>query len=318
MYELRVLAGSSIVSIHPLRTRPLRIGRSPHNDVVVLDPAVSGTHLSVWVASNEARVEDLGSRNGTWVNDQRVRGTQVLTEGDRIRIGATELVVEAAPNFEGEAENAWFVVEDLGANVRYPVRRDRFRIGSDPKCDLILPEEGIEEVALVFSPGAELFLGRDDDLTPIRIGSTFQVADRTFAIREVRGHAAATRELVPSKYPYRLSAGLGGTGPWATITDPIHGLSLEVPGENRCVLLYLLGRKMSEDIAGGVDRATAGWCSEQDLRVGVWGREGADRKLDVMLCRLRKSLRAAGFDPWFIEKQRKHVRVRISELQIAD
>jgi serine/threonine-protein kinase len=45
----------------------------------------------------EAWVKDLGSRNGTFLNDERIDGEAKLEEGDRIRVGATVIVFEVGP-----------------------------------------------------------------------------------------------------------------------------------------------------------------------------------------------------------------------------
>jgi class 3 adenylate cyclase len=88
--------------------KPLvKIGRSPHCDVVIDDPLVSREHCVVQVKPEGLFVEDLASANGTLVNDQRV--TQVpLSAGDKIRLGLSEIVVvevqHAAPEPQPPAQ----------------------------------------------------------------------------------------------------------------------------------------------------------------------------------------------------------------------
>jgi hypothetical protein len=68
------------------------LGRSSECQVTIEDPLVSRQHAKIHHDGEEAIIEDLGSRNGVRVNGQRVKGTQKLKDGDRIRIGTQELV----------------------------------------------------------------------------------------------------------------------------------------------------------------------------------------------------------------------------------
>src|SRR5512146_925531 len=63
-----------------------RIGRSSDNDIVVADPAVSRHHAELRIAVGTARIVDLDSNNGTYVNGQRVASAQ-LADGDLISVG---------------------------------------------------------------------------------------------------------------------------------------------------------------------------------------------------------------------------------------
>ena len=78
----------------PLRLGETLIGRSPYCSIVINDGLVSRQHAAIRVTREGMQVEDLGSRNGTFVNRQRVSGTQVLSPGDRIEIGGHPLEIE--------------------------------------------------------------------------------------------------------------------------------------------------------------------------------------------------------------------------------
>jgi len=68
------------------------IGRSPDCLITLDDPLVSRRHGRLLIRGEEAIFEDLGSRNGSRVNGRRVHEPVHLKEGDRLRIGALELV----------------------------------------------------------------------------------------------------------------------------------------------------------------------------------------------------------------------------------
>jgi pSer/pThr/pTyr-binding forkhead associated (FHA) protein len=68
------------------------IGRSQDNHVVLDDPTVSRQHAWIKVEGERFLVFDVGSGNGTFVNDQRVEAPQSLENGDVIRFGEVELV----------------------------------------------------------------------------------------------------------------------------------------------------------------------------------------------------------------------------------
>ena len=68
------------------------VGRAPRADFVVDAALVSRIHCRLAAGAGEIEATDLHSTNGTFVNGERVdRAT--LREGDRLRVGAVELVV---------------------------------------------------------------------------------------------------------------------------------------------------------------------------------------------------------------------------------
>ncbi|MFF5218232.1 FHA domain-containing protein [Micromonospora sp. NPDC000442] len=88
---LTVAAGPMRGRRFRLLRRPQVIGRDPAVDIVVHDPHLSRRHVEIWRASEGTALVDLGSTNGTWVNDRRATEVIHLSDGDVIRIGSTEL-----------------------------------------------------------------------------------------------------------------------------------------------------------------------------------------------------------------------------------
>ncbi|SCL41498.1 FHA domain-containing protein [Micromonospora pallida] len=74
-----------------LRPGPLVIGRAPTVDIVVDDAHLSRRHAVIRLAGALVLLNDLGSTNGTWLNDRRIGGVEPLTDGDVVRLGRTEL-----------------------------------------------------------------------------------------------------------------------------------------------------------------------------------------------------------------------------------
>lgn len=70
------------VSRHPLTSAELTIGRSKQCDIVISLLGLSRRHARIWPADEGVLVEDLGSQNGTWVNNVRINGPHVLKHGD--------------------------------------------------------------------------------------------------------------------------------------------------------------------------------------------------------------------------------------------
>lgn len=71
----------------------LVVGRTEAVDIALADASVSRRHARFFRRENQWFVEDLGSRNGTVLNGEVVRGARALRPGDLIRIGDTTLAV---------------------------------------------------------------------------------------------------------------------------------------------------------------------------------------------------------------------------------
>jgi pSer/pThr/pTyr-binding forkhead associated (FHA) protein len=66
------------------------IGRSSASDIVLKsDDYVSGQHARLTRHGGVLYVEDIGSTNGTYVNDSRAVGATLLKSGDKVRVGST-------------------------------------------------------------------------------------------------------------------------------------------------------------------------------------------------------------------------------------
>lgn len=70
----------------PLEAEETTIGRWPDNEVVIADRWVSRHHARIVHRGLRYIIEDLDSKNGTFVNGQRLREPQELEDGDRIQV----------------------------------------------------------------------------------------------------------------------------------------------------------------------------------------------------------------------------------------
>lgn len=79
----------------PLVEDEYKIGREAPNPIRLQDASVSANHARVFRSPEGFVVEDLGSRNGTYVNGERVQ-KRVLRENDRVRLGKVQLIYNIA------------------------------------------------------------------------------------------------------------------------------------------------------------------------------------------------------------------------------
>jgi pSer/pThr/pTyr-binding forkhead associated (FHA) protein len=70
------------------------IGRSSENTIVVDDAYTSNQHAFLRKRGGQWWLEDLGSRNGTLLNDMLLTEPAVVVSGDTLTIGRTSLVIE--------------------------------------------------------------------------------------------------------------------------------------------------------------------------------------------------------------------------------
>jgi serine phosphatase RsbU (regulator of sigma subunit)/pSer/pThr/pTyr-binding forkhead associated (FHA) protein len=80
--------GDSVVELSRLRTT---IGRSARNDLCVEDPFASRLHAEIRRRGDSFWISDLGSANGTLINEERLTTQLQLNDRDVIRIGETEI-----------------------------------------------------------------------------------------------------------------------------------------------------------------------------------------------------------------------------------
>lgn len=88
---LVIIDGPHAGATFPLDQGNITLGRSTHNTIVLDDEYVSGHHARVYQdpQSGQWVVEDLGSTNGTYINESRMPGRAVLRPRVPVRIGAT-------------------------------------------------------------------------------------------------------------------------------------------------------------------------------------------------------------------------------------
>ncbi len=86
MAILRALQGSNPGQLFPLEVERAVLGRHPDCDIVLESGAVSRHHARILALDGEFFVEDLNSRNGTFVNGRAIEGRQRLDEGDQLSI----------------------------------------------------------------------------------------------------------------------------------------------------------------------------------------------------------------------------------------
>jgi pSer/pThr/pTyr-binding forkhead associated (FHA) protein len=99
MAVLNLLVEDVVVKSFPLEKNTITIGRSPDCDIQIEESSVSSEHARIELIPNpivsvltDIYIEDLGSMNGTCVNDEKIT-RKLIQNKDRIRIAFTEFIL---------------------------------------------------------------------------------------------------------------------------------------------------------------------------------------------------------------------------------
>lgn len=287
-----------------LSEEPLTIGRAPDNSLSLTEPSISWHHATIWVSAGQVWIQDLNSTNGTTLDGERLQGAEIFAKGATVLLGEqVSLRLTTAPS----RPQAQFAIEDLRRGRRFALsvgETDLVGLGVAPSGTVQLSTTG--QVSL-WLQGAEI---------PLVLGEVFTLEDARFQVLQIERDDTVGQYDEP--FPYRLTVRLESPrGPEAVLLDRPNQFHHRVTSENRVVLLYLLARQVQADLAEGRPAEDVGWCSDEDLAIGIWGKGTRSASiLSVLVHRLRKELDAAGLDHQFIEKSRKILRARLRDVII--
>jgi len=118
---LEIVEGTEAGTEIPL-TGEVELGRDPALVTTLDDAQISRRHARIAPSEGGAVVTDLGSTNGTYVNDQPIQGARRIAPGDRVRVGLTVLALRTRQEatVQGSAVNRMPPVTRIGADVLRP------------------------------------------------------------------------------------------------------------------------------------------------------------------------------------------------------
>jgi hypothetical protein len=82
--------------MHPLLEETSTVGRTAANTIALRDSSVSAKHARIVRTQDGFTIEDVGSRNGTFVNSEKLTEKRLLVEGDLVRLGKIILTFNLA------------------------------------------------------------------------------------------------------------------------------------------------------------------------------------------------------------------------------
>lgn len=250
--KVRTESGNEVVE---LTGSEVTIGRSPRNTVQIEDGAASRRHCRLDDRKSGWVLVDLGSSNGTLLNDVRLGENEEkpIGHGDVIRIGKATLEFEEEVELDlGDDEESgpsvWLIHQSGDAmGNRIELAAGTMTFGRQPKCDVVLEETGVSgqhfEIRVADGSAVVKDLGSTNGTqvngakiieAPLSSGDTIQAATARFrfmtAAAEDDGDAAVDagsgvvvlsgdevpkRSLVATLLPLVLLAVIGGGGYYA-------------------------------------------------------------------------------------------------------
>ena len=128
----------------------ISIGKSRSNDVVLPMPDVSRFHAVISKKRNEWIITDTFSKQGVYVNGERIEGTTVIEDGDSITIGSIPLKFVCADALSNETKAqmrtaaavpkssgiAYAVLVDVKTHKPVYLRKQDVLIGRGDDCDI--------------------------------------------------------------------------------------------------------------------------------------------------------------------------------------
>jgi serine phosphatase RsbU (regulator of sigma subunit) len=149
MTELFIYPKTGNAFVLPLEQKKVTLGRASTCDISLSDQYSSGCHAAIIPTEHGYAVQDLGSKNGTFVNGRRISGEAGLNQGDEILVGETKIVFDRAFRTPVEivegttfthSSNTIIDVRDIVKKPTVAGRADAEKFRQEPKFLAVLSE----------------------------------------------------------------------------------------------------------------------------------------------------------------------------------
>ncbi len=111
-------SGAKLGKRYPLIEQINVVGRSPTVQVIIQEASVSRQHARFLLIGDQVAVEDMGSSNGTFVNDVRAEGQVTLKDGDIVRLGTVLLKFFAHDNVDSVMHDKIYRMATIDAGTQ--------------------------------------------------------------------------------------------------------------------------------------------------------------------------------------------------------
>lgn len=283
----------------------LHIGRGPHNQVVLDTPDVSWSHALLRLEGDVLVAEDLGSKNGTWVDGIRItRPTVVNTNlkvGDYVGTLRAQMLKPVLPSI---------LLEEVDTDVRYPLGNQVFVIGDTPDANVHVPGAKPERIEV---DGLQVRL----DGKLLTLPWQGLIAGMRMRLVSNVGRWTPTKSEISLPLP-KIKVSLQPPVAEVVDLDPAYHHAVTAP--NRVSFLYFLARCRTEDRSNSVPTDQQGWRRDEDVAVAIWGRTargGPRNRLNTLTYRLRTELQESGVMSDLIDKKAGWVRLADCEIELA-
>ncbi|HJN78340.1 MAG TPA: FHA domain-containing protein [Myxococcota bacterium] len=284
--------------------RGLHLGRGRDADISLVEPSVSTDHARIWCEGERVLLRDLGSRNGTYLNEQRITSTVEVADADEIRLGG----------------DICLRIRVLGGMPELKTDVALVQVDAGLRTPLHLGENPVDDIVVVLDRQGGLTLEGPKLSRPLTPGEDFEVGGLRYRV-ETQGGTSDVRtvELEGGPPPIRVEARLDGpTGPEARFTDiRDNSVSVLITAATQAEVVFVLARTAKSDLKSRVE--DPGWLNNGELRQAVWGRSSERlhrSRLPVVLHRIRKALESAGLSEACIDRRRGATRLWVVDVEV--
>jgi hypothetical protein len=288
-----------------LPTRAL-IGRSRRCDLVLTDPSVSGEHAVIWWDGKDWWIRDLGSRNGTWVDDARLglHESLRLSQGGQLRFGDTP--------------RAW-TVDSIDAPRPRAVLVDEGREAEGEDGILALPNEEEAVLAIYGDPRSGWVLESEREVRAVADLEELEVAGQRWRLHlpqllePTQMAADEALRLAEISLCFEVSSDEEHVSLVAASSSSPARVDLGSRAHHYMLLTLARARLADSELA----EPARGWVYQDELYAGL----GVDREqLNMAVFRARKQLAKAGIrDARRLVERRvdsQQLRLGVAEIQI--
>lgn len=240
---LTVLTGSRSGHMVTMREDRVIIGRAPQAELRLEDDGISRHHADITSATGRAWIEDLGSRNGTFVNGDRISDKVELKDGDKIQVGRgtvlrfgfqdaldesfhASLLSSALRDSLTKLFNRRYFLERLDSELKFAQRHDTsvsLLLFDIDRFKTVNDQHGHLAGDAVLTKVAEVVIAavRNEDVVARFGGDEFAIVLRSIDIDSATHTAERLRKLVEAARPTFGAAQLSTTVSFGVANYPV-------------------------------------------------------------------------------------------------